>query len=56
MSKVGLILGRELKAYIRSPLGYAALAGVLLLDGILFMASPWTLGMPAARRMGGQVL
>ncbi len=56
MSKVGLILSRELKAYIRSPLGYAAIAGVLLLDGILFMASPWTLGMPQARRLGGQVL
>lgn len=53
MSNVGLICGRELKAYLRSPLGYAAAAGVLLIDGILFMA--FALG-GNTRRLSGQVL
>ena len=53
MSNVGLICGRELKGYVRSPLGYAAAAGVLLIDGILFIA--FALG-GNTRRLSGQVL
>lgn len=38
MRNVLLIMRRELKAYVRSPLGYVVAAAVLLLDGILFFA------------------
>lgn len=54
MSNVGLIVGRELKAYVRSPLGYAAAAGVLLIDGIWFMAK--ALGGTTDKRLSAQVL
>ena len=54
MSNVGLIIGRELKAYVRSPLGYAAAAGVLLIDGIWFMAK--ALGGTAEKRLSATVL
>jgi ABC-2 type transport system permease protein len=38
MTAVGLIVSRELKAYVRSWIAYAAAAGVLLIDGVWFMA------------------
>jgi ABC-2 type transport system permease protein len=49
-----LVAGRELKAYVRSPLGYAAAAGVLLIDGIWFMAK--ALGGAGDKRLSAQVL
>ncbi|MSP25484.1 MAG: hypothetical protein EXR75_10035 [Myxococcales bacterium] len=54
MSHVGLILARELKAYWRSPLGYAAAAAVLLIDGIWFMAR--ALGGTEEKRLSAEVL
>ncbi len=54
MSHVGLIFSRELKAYLRSPLGYAAAAGVLLIDGIWFMAR--ALGGTEEKRLSATVL
>ena len=54
MSNVGLILGRELKSYGRSPVGYAAAAGVVLIDGIWFMAK--ALGGTAEKRLSATVL
>ncbi len=54
MNHVGLIMGRELKAYWRSPLGYAAAAGVLLFDGIWFMAM--ALGGSTEKKLSAAVL
>ena len=38
MRNVGLILGRELGSYARTPSAYFIAAAVLLLDGLLFNA------------------
>lgn len=38
MTAIGLILGRELKAYSRSAMGLVIVAAVLLVDGLLFNA------------------
>ena len=54
MGNIGLIAGRELKAYFRSPLGYVAAAGALLIDGILFMAM--AMGGPGSRQLSAKVL
>lgn len=36
MNAAGLIAGRELRAYLRSPFGYIVAAATLLIDGLLF--------------------
>ncbi|MBW2459765.1 MAG: ABC transporter permease [Deltaproteobacteria bacterium] len=54
MSGIMLIAGRELKAYLRSPLGYIAASAALLLAGILFIAR--ALGGAGAKRLSAEVL
>jgi ABC-2 type transport system permease protein len=54
MSNVLLVAGRELKAYVRSPLGYIAAAAALLIDGILFMTR--ALGDAGGKRLSAKVL
>jgi ABC-2 type transport system permease protein len=54
MNQALLIAGRELKAYLRSPLGYAIAAAVLLGEGIWFMAK--ALGGAGSKRLSAQVL
>lgn len=54
MSYALLVAQRELKSYLRSPLGYAAAAGALLIDGIWFMAK--ALGKPGAEQLSAEVL
>jgi ABC-2 type transport system permease protein len=49
-----LVAGRELGAYIRSPLGYIVVAATLLIDGILFYAM--ALGTSAGARLSADVL
>jgi gliding motility-associated transport system permease protein len=51
---IWLIARRELKAYVRSPLGYALAAAVLLGEGIWFMAKG--MGGADAKRLSAQVL
>jgi ABC-2 type transport system permease protein len=46
-----LIAGRELRSYIRSPLGWIVAAAMLLLDGLLFQA-----GAMGGTRLSAQVL
>lgn len=53
MLNVWLVAGRELKAYLRSPLGYIIAAAVLLADGILFFA--WALS-PDKQLLSAEVL
>jgi ABC-2 type transport system permease protein len=52
--KVGMIVGRELKAYLRSPLGYVAAASVMLFDGLVFMVV--ALGGPTEKKLSALVL
>ncbi len=47
-----LIAGRELRAYLRSPLGYIIAAAVLLIDGLLYYA----LALGSAPRLSAEVL
>lgn len=54
MSAVMLITLRELKAIVRSWIGYAAAAGVLLIDGVWFMAN--ALGGSAESKLSAAVL
>lgn len=54
MSNVLWIARRELKAYLRSPLGYVVAAAVLLIDGIWFMAK--ALGPAGGKRLSAAVL
>ncbi len=54
MSTIWLIAQRELKAYLRSPLGYVVAAGVLPVDGIWFIAK--ALGEVGAKRLSAAVL
>jgi len=54
VSNVALIAGRDLKAHLRSPLGYLAAAAALLIDGIWFIAK--ALGSPGAKRFSADVL
>jgi ABC-2 type transport system permease protein len=54
MTTIGLIAVRELKTYVRSPLGWIAAAAALLLQGIFFMAL--ALGGPETKRLSAQVL
>ncbi|HHH26737.1 MAG TPA: hypothetical protein ENK57_00070 [Polyangiaceae bacterium] len=54
MSTVWLITKRELSALFRSPIGYAAAAAALLIDGIWFIAK--ALGDAGAKRLSAQVL
>ena len=54
MSNVWLIAGRELKAHLRSRLGYLIAAAVLLVDGIWFMTK--ALGGPEIKRLSADVL
>lgn len=54
MSNVLLIARRELKAYVRSPLGYVVAAAVLLVDGIWFMAK--ALGPAGGKQLSAAVL
>lgn len=49
-----VIAGRELGAYLRSPVGWIVAASVLLLDGLLFYAQ--ALGPGAGERLSGEVL
>jgi ABC-2 type transport system permease protein len=49
-----LVAGRELGAYLRSPLGYVVAAASLLIDGILFYA--FVLGAGAGPRLSAEVL
>ncbi|MEJ7731628.1 MAG: ABC transporter permease [Polyangiaceae bacterium] len=49
-----LLAGRELSAYLRSPLGYVVIAAALLIDGILFYA--FALGSSAGARLSADVL
>jgi len=46
-----LIAGRELRSYLRSPLGWVVAAAMLLLDGVLFQA-----GAMGGTRLSAQVL
>jgi ABC-2 type transport system permease protein len=54
MSNVLWIARRELRAYLRSPLGYVVAAAVLLIDGIWFIAK--ALGPPGGKRLSAAVL
>jgi ABC-2 type transport system permease protein len=54
MSNIWLIASRELKAYVRSPLGYVVAAGMLLADGIWFIAK--ALGPVGGKRLSAAVL
>jgi ABC-2 type transport system permease protein len=54
MNGIRVIMGRELGAYLRSPVGYLVAAAVLLLDGLLFYAQ--ALGPGAGERLSGEVL
>jgi ABC-2 type transport system permease protein len=54
MSAALLIAGRELKAYLRSPLGYVLAAAVLLGEGLWFVAK--ALGPVGEKRLSAQVL
>ena len=54
MSNVLWIARRELKAYLRSPLGYVVAAAVLLIDGIWFIAK--ALGPAGGKRLSAAVL
>jgi ABC-2 type transport system permease protein len=54
MTSALLITGRELKAFVRSPLGYVAAAAALLINGILFMTQ--ALGGTEAKRLSAKVL
>ncbi len=54
MGATGVIMQRELGAYLRSPMGYIVAAAVLLLNGLLFYAQ--ALGPDAGQRLSGQVL
>ena len=54
MSKVFLIAGRELRAFMRSPLGYLLPSLALLVDGILFVAL--AVGEAGTKRFSAQVL
>lgn len=47
-----LIASRELRAYVRSPLGYAIAAAVLLVDGILY----YSFALGASPRLSAEVL
>jgi len=54
MSNVLWIARRELKAYLRSPLGYVVAAAVLLIDGIWFIAK--AMGPAGDKRLSAAVL
>lgn len=54
MSNVLLITRRELNAYVRSWMGFAVAAAVLLIDGIWFMAK--ALGPVGGKRLSAAVL
>ena len=54
MSNILLIATRELKAYVRSPLGWAVAAAVLLGEGIWFIAE--AMGGAGDKRLSAQVL
>jgi len=54
MSATLLIAQRELKAYVRSPLGFVLAAAVLLGEGIWFMAK--AMGSPGEKALSAQVL
>jgi len=51
MKNALLIAGRELRSYVRSPLGWVVAAAMLLLDGLLFQA-----GAMGGTRLSAQVL
>ncbi len=51
---VGMIVSRELKAYVRSPLGYVAAASVMLFDGLTFIVI--ALGGTTEKKLSAQVL
>jgi ABC-2 type transport system permease protein len=51
---VGVIVRRELAAYLTSPLGYVVAAVTLLVDGLLFYAE--ALGPAAGQRLSAEVL
>ena len=52
LANVGLIAGRELRAYRRSPLGAIVVCGMLLMSGILF----YIFGLSAERLLSAEVL
>lgn len=52
LSNVGLIAGRELRAYRRSPLGAIVVSGMLLMSGILF----YIFGLSAEKLLSAEVL
>jgi ABC-2 type transport system permease protein len=52
VSKAFLLAGREIKAYLRSPLGYVITAAALLIEGIYFYA----LGLNAGASLSADVL
>lgn len=54
MNSIWLITKRELNALFRSPIGYAAAAAALLIDGIWFIAK--ALGGAGEKRLSAQVL
>ncbi len=54
MNNILLIAKRELRGYLRSPLGYVAAAAALLVDGIWFIAR--ALGGTGDKRLSAQVL
>ena len=54
MAQTGIILRRELAAYLKSPLGYVVAAAVLLLTGLLFYAE--ALGPSAGARLSADVV
>lgn len=54
MQAVSVIFRRELGEYVRSALGYAVAAVVLLVDGLLFYVQ--ALGPAAGERLSGEVL
>lgn len=47
-----LVAGREIAAYLRSPLGYIIAAAVLLLDGIVF----YSRGLGSGQKLSAEVL
>jgi len=51
---IGVIVRRELAAYLTSPLGYVIAAVTLLVDGLLFYAE--ALGPAAGQRLSAEVL
>jgi ABC-2 type transport system permease protein len=54
MRAIGVILRRELAAYVNSAMGYVIAAAVLLLGGLLFYAE--ALGPAAGERLSAEVL